>query len=475
MPEFGNINALAVSGDYDKQINDARYHQQQLQQQASQNEAKRRLFESDIEFQSGSNPFDAPLVKQENQKIVQQLGKFISENPDWDTNFEKRGVVKQMKRSLKDNPHVLRAMATNENRKALLTYAQEMKQKGLPFDEAELNNQLTKYDNYEKFGNPEGLDAAKAEGLKPYVFIKPKDFIDTNKAFEDIGNGFKDMKVNTKVKGGLGAYEEYANPETLKGIATQMYLNNKRQFDQQITSKGQDPIKFIMGGIDAHIAKKRDMGDYGLSKAMALEKYKFDLENANTAPIANTYQMAVRSKDKSMVPVKAIDAIVGDGAKTIIKSKDGKITDVTGLFKTKNTGYNFRSDNKGTRLAESVGYIPLDQAVEMGIVDSGFGPFTDDEINPNYKQFAQIVTSAGDDGKTQKAVKVTAFKIFDENNPANEGIFNSETMTSKQQPLPSNMSQQRVIAGSADDFRKAGWNDNQIKEGIQSGKIKVTR
>lgn len=463
--EFGAVQGLAQNLGYDQQVNDLRYRQEQIKMQEAKNDAKRRLFEDDLEFQSGSNPFDAPLVKAENQKIIQQLGTFISDNPDWETNFQKRGVVKQMKRSLKDNPHVLRAMATNENRKALLTYAQEMKQKGLPFDEQELNDQLAKYDNYEKFGNPDGKEAAQVDGLKPYVFIKPKDFIDTNKAFSEIGNSFKDMKVNTKVKGGLGAYEEYANPETLKGIASQMYMNNKRQFDQQVTSKGVDPVQYIMKGIDAHIAKKRDMGDYGLSKSMALERYKHDLENANTAPVANTYQMAVRGKDKSMVPVKALDAIVGEGAKTIIKSKDGKVTDVTGLFKTKNTGYNFRSDNKGTRLAESVGYIPLDQAIEMGIIDSGFGPFTDDEVNPNYKPFAEIVTSADADGKTQKAVKMTAFKIFDENNPANEGIFNSETMTTKQQPLPSNMSQQGGGVGTVVTDKNTGKSYRKVEGG----------
>lgn len=442
---IGLAQGLAQSGQYDQKINDSRYQQQMLRNQEALNESKRKLFESDIEYQQGGNAFDQPIVKAETEKIITALGNFVADNPDWETNFQKRAYVRQLKNNVKDNPHVLRAKTTNDQRTALLKYAQEAKQKGVPFNEDALNAELIRYQNYEKFGNADGQEAAEKEGMKAYLFTRPQDFIDTDKLFSELGNKFKDMRVNTKVKGGLGAYEEYADPDSLKAVATQVYQNNKNQFDIYARKTGEDPIQHIMTGLDSYIPKKRDMGDYGLQKSMALERYKYNLENQNTAPVANTYQMAIRSQDSSMVPVKAIDAIVGEGAKTIIKSKDGKITDVTGLFNTKNTGYNLRADNKGTRLAESIGYIPLEQAIEMGIVDSGFGPFSDDEVKPNYKQYAQIVTNADKDGNAQKAVKITAFKVFDENNQANEGIFNSETMTSKQQPLPSDMYKAKTI------------------------------
>nr|WP_298656551.1 hypothetical protein [uncultured Flavobacterium sp.] len=443
---LGNANAFAVDLGYDKQVNDLRYRQQAFKNQEALNEAKRRLFEQDLDYQNGGNSFDQPLVKAENQKIVQQIGDFIADNPDWETNFQKRGIVKQMKQSLKDNPTVLRAMATNDNRKKLYDYAASVKGKEGQFDEDDFHNELLKYQNYEMFGNPDGEEAASKEGYKPYLFTRPTDYIDENKAFREIGNGFKDMKVKA-IKGGLGAYEEYANPVTLKATAQQMYAQNKKQFDKVAQKYGVDPISYIMDGIDANIGKKRDMGDYGLTKAMALEKYKHSLQGGGEE--GNNYRMAILNQNASMVPADLINDIVGDGAPTIIKSKDGKVTDVTGLFKTKNTGYNFKADptgkNKGlngVRYAESIGYIPMEQAIEMGIVDKGFPVFGDDEVNHNYKDYAQIVTSQDDKGGAVKAVKITAFKPFDERNPANEGVFNAKTMTTKQRPMPSNMYQE---------------------------------
>lgn len=440
---LGQALGYAQSGQFDQQINDTRYRQQALRNQEEMNAAKRKLFMSDIEFVEGGNQFDSPLVKEEVKKRIHELGNYVAQNPDFESNVEKSAYVRQLKKNIKDNPTVLRALTTNDNRKALYDYAQESKNKAGMFDEQELNNQLIRASNYERWGNPDGEEAAMKEGFKPYLFTRPQDFRDTNKDFSEMGNSFKDMRVK-HIKGGMGAYEEYSNPETLKYIANQYYQNNKRQIDQTVTSKGIDPIGYIMKGIDAHVTKKRDMGDYGLQKSMALERYKSNL--ASKGPVmANTYQMSVRGQDVSMVPVKALNAIVGDDARTIIKSKDGKITDVTGLFKTRNTGYNFRADNKGTRLAESIGYMPIEQAVEMGIIDPGFGWFSDDEVAPNFADYAEIVTSTDDKGNTQKAVKIKAFKMFDENNPANEGIFNSETMTSKQQPLPTDMYSAQTI------------------------------
>jgi len=132
--EFGGVQGLAQPGQFDQQINDSRYRNQMLRQQEENNAAKRKLFMNDIEFIEGGNAFDSPLVKQETQKRMQELGNYVASNPDFETNVQKMGYVKQLKRNIKDNPTVLRALTTNDSRKALYEYVQEAKKKGIRID-----------------------------------------------------------------------------------------------------------------------------------------------------------------------------------------------------------------------------------------------------------------------------------------------------------------------------------------------------
>src|SRR5688572_20514368 len=104
MPEFGQIAAYAQDLGYGQQVQDLRYREQMLRQQDELNKAKVKLFSDSLEFQQGGNAFDAPLVKAESEKIVQQLGEYMADNPDWESNIKKSSYINSLKRSLKDNP-----------------------------------------------------------------------------------------------------------------------------------------------------------------------------------------------------------------------------------------------------------------------------------------------------------------------------------------------------------------------------------
>ena len=336
---------------------------------------------------------------------------------------------------------LLESMITNDNFKKLNADMQTAAKDPNQHDIKAYEDELNRYRNYEAYGNPEGKEAAEKEGLKPFLYNKPKDFIDVNKAFADTGNDFKDMRIKS-VKGGLGAYEEYANPDSLRVVASQMYSQNKNQIDKIAAQKGIAPLDYVMAGINAHIPKKRDMGDYGLAKEMAMARYKAKAAGIAGAE-ADTYKTSIVDRDHSVVSSDLMDSILGDGAKTILTSNDGKqVLDITGI-NAKRTGYNFYADpNKGVKYAEGTAYIPMEKAIEMGIVKSGFGIFTDDEVSPDFNKFAKIESKEGEDGKLHKAVKITVFNPFDVNNAANAGVFNAKTMTSKQRPMPEQEYQQ---------------------------------
>lgn len=441
MAEYGLAAGLSQDLQYDQRINDLRYQEEAMRRAKAQSDAKATMFANDMDFQNASNSFDNPIIKQKGKDIISKIGAFVRENPDWEGDVNKRMQLNLLKRELKDNPDLIRGVASDSAYKQYVADLQEVAKNPNQHDTGAYDAINEQWNNYTRFGNQKGEEAAKLEGAKAFVYQKPKDWIDINKAFADTGNHFKDMRVKT-IKGGLGAYEEYANPDSLKTVAAQMYSQNQSQIDKIAAQKGIAPIDYVMAGINAHIPKQRDMGDYGLAKEMAMARYK--AKAAGAAGIeADTYKTSIVDRDHSVVSSDLMDSILGDGAKTILTSNNGKqVLDLTGIS-VKRTGYNFYADpQKGVKYAEGTAYIPMEKAIEMGIVKSGFGIFTDDEVSPDFNKFAKIESKEGEDGKLHKAVKITVFNPFDVNNAANAGVFNAKTMTSKQRPLPEQEYQQ---------------------------------
>jgi len=273
--------------------------------------------------------FDQPLVKAENQKITQAIGNYVNDNPDWETNFQKRAYVKQLKNSLKDNPTVLRALATNDNRNALLKYAQEAKQKGTPFDEDALNAELNRYSNYEKFGNPDGQEASQKEGMKPYIFTRPVDFVDISKEGLERGNKFKGAALDIEyLKNGRdGAYTTVPKKELLDAEALQFYKDRKRQFDVQYTNKGLDPIEAAKQIITAGIETKFDIGERNkFGEELYKIKYANDLKKAGemASQGGSAYKISIQGPGKTA-------AAPEDLASTFGSDENAKSATTTGV------------------------------------------------------------------------------------------------------------------------------------------------
>ena len=261
MPEFGLIQGLAQDLGYDQRINDLRYQEEAMRRAQATSEAKAKMFADDLDFQNATNSFDNPIIKNKAKETIAKIGAFVRENPDWEGDVNKRSQLNLLKRELKDNPDLLRGVASDNAYKQYLADLQEVAKNPNQHDTEAYDEISQQWNNYLRFGNQNGEEAAKAEGAKAFVYTKPKDWIDINKAFAETGNKFKDMKVKS-IKGGLGAYEEYADPDSLAIIASQMYSQNQRQIHRIAKQKGISPLDYVMAGIDAHIPKQRDMGEY---------------------------------------------------------------------------------------------------------------------------------------------------------------------------------------------------------------------
>lgn len=443
--EYGLARGLAVNLGYDQQVNDLRYQQNALRQQEAMNEAKRKLFESDMEFQQGGNAFDQPLVKAENQRIVQQIGDYISQNPDWETNFEKRGQVKQLKNSLKDNPTVLRALATNDNRQALLKYAQEAKQKGIQFDEDALNVELQRYSNYEKFGNPEGPEALKQEGMKAYLFNRPQDFENLPSKWLGIGKGVADFDL---VDTGQGGYYSKPKEDQMVALVNAAKQQNPRQIQVEAQKLGLDTPqkvdKWIRDGISAGVQKHFKVGDalgwWNASmnnQELQMRKQEAKAKaQASKSPDYTNWEyftdQTSNGKDAKANPAGVLDdklfnEVWGGTQDVKAVGSDGSVVDLSDQeFRHKG-----KYINKGG-MTFIPGYVdmPLDVAESKGIYKQG--KLTWDGIKSQFKNSAKEVVITNKDGSTQTAIRVEYDLPINRRDNVARQKFNIATNVSKQ-------------------------------------------
>lgn len=437
MAEFGTVQGLAVPMQFDQRINDLRYHQEALQRAKAMSESRAKLFSDDLDYQNAINGHDNPLVRSEAQGTIKKIGQFVRENPDWSTNVDKRMQLNELKRSLKDSPTLHRGLASDTAYKTYLADMAEVAKNPQQHDTEAYKQVADQWQNYLKYGNQLGEEAAKTQGKQAFLYNKPRDFIDLNTAFQNTGNSFKDMKTRP-IKGGRNAYEEYADPNSLRAVAGQMYGQNKRQIDLEAARRGVDPLAYVEEGINAHIAKKRDFGDYGLSDAMAVAGYKDKLKGSGVDNPSNAYQDAFVNKQEGVVSPEFLEQTYGSKPKAVIYDNKGQNQiDITGsrVYYTGGHRYVEVKDKNGKphrqKLVETYTYLPLDVAKEKGIYDDGkWNPFKGEEIVPEWNKRAELVTTQDKKGEDVKVVKVNSLMPV-EMNSSYAGAFNQQAHIAK--------------------------------------------
>ena len=340
--------------------------------------------------------------------------------------------LNELKRSLKDNPTLLRGLASDSAYKSYLQDLAEVAKNPQQHDTQAYNDLQGQWQNYLKYGNQAGEEAAKLQGKQAFVYQKPRDFIDINKAFQETGNSFKDLKTKP-IKGGRNAYEEFADPTSLRAVATQMYSQNKRQIDIEARKQGLDPLTYIEQGINAHVPKKRDFGDYGLSDALTVAGYKNKLESSGIANPSNAYQDAFVNRQEGVVSPEFLEQTYGSKPKAVIYDNKGQNPlDITGNRIYYTGGHKYvEAGGRRQKLVETYTYLPLEVAKEKGIYDDGnWNPFQGEEIVPEWNKNAELITQANGKGEDVKMVKVKSFMPV-ELNSSYAGAFNQQAHIAK--------------------------------------------
>jgi len=243
--EFGLRQGLAFDMQYDQRLNDLRYQQQAKRQAGIENEARAKMLADDLAYQSPMNEHDNPLVKEYSQEIIKKIGKFVNENPGWESNVGLRMQYNQLSRELKDNKELNRGMTTDKNIAAMNEFAANGKNAHI-VSSSKWQKINQEYDNYLKFGNQNGEEAALKEGKRAFMFNAPDPILDVRAKALDIGS--KLGTTDKAIAGGFGAKMTYVEESKIKSSAVSELAGPNRE-DWDIAWESEQPdIKSFYNG-----------------------------------------------------------------------------------------------------------------------------------------------------------------------------------------------------------------------------------
>ena len=439
MAEWGLLQGLARSGQYNEQINDLRFRQEADRRAQAAAQQRAQEFADGINMPTSMNPYDSPRLRAYALDKMKQLGQYYQANPDARYNPMKQLQIKAIKADISDNPISRRARFVDSAYAEYLKDRAEAVKNPEQWDIEALDAEGARFKNYFQYGHPLGEEGILKEGEQPVVYSRPQAFIDENELFKKTGNAMQARGFESIKNGRDGAFRTYATDQDLKNEATLIYQSRPRQFDVRYRNKGIDPISAIMEGIRPYVKTDFDIGDKNkLGEEMALAKYKDDLKRAGETPGASAYDISILNRDYATVAAEDLDATFGSKLKHVITNGVDPPTDNTGdTFHYTGDIYDngYRKDGKYQKTGEKVvdGYVykPIDWSIDHGIVDDKW--FRDDKVNGEWAGKAEIVNTPVDkDGKSEKVVKIKVNAIVNGNAPVARGKFDKHVMTTKQ-------------------------------------------
>ena len=458
--EYGLSRGLAQNLGFDQRVADLRYQQEATRRAENESAAAAKLFADDLDYQNANNSFDNPVIKEYAKSQIQKIGEFVRNNPDYKTNIDKLSQLNLMKKDLKSNEHVIRGVASDGAYKQYLQDNQEVAKNPNAYNKQAYNNINEQWNNYLKYGNQGGAEAAKLEGAKAFVYTKPAEFTNLVEQGNKLGNSFADVKLKELKNGRAGAWETEANENTLNKDAQAFYAQHKEQFDQQ---HPEDPIGAAKEFIRSGIHKQFNWGDTHLQDELflmrkrqegELNKLKLKAGASGGKPV-DFYMKAIYEPGSTVEDGKRLAQTFGARLPHFIVNNKGdkKIDNSGDIFNyagpIEDRGY--KSDGKykkdGWKVVDGFAYKDLDFGKNNDILVDPGGPsgdpkllnekgYKDFEINPDWADKVEIFkTPVDENGESRTMLK---FKVNGEVDAkggkaeAYRGAYNKLFATTKQ-------------------------------------------
>ena len=337
--EFGIARGLAQDFQYQNRINDERYHQQQMQRAQAESQAKLKAFEDDNDYMNAANSFDHGLIEGEAKKTLDEIGRIVQSNPNWESDLASRKLINEKRKYLKSNQHVIRGMASDEAFRRLNDDLAKVAKSPQMYDTGAYQELLNKKNNYLKYGHQDGEEGLKRDGgPRAFVYDKPEDFVPLNEEALKTASMIKARKYKTQ---GNGGYEELVDENSLVPAAMDFYNRHKRQIQVTYNPKDdQEGIAYAKELIRPGIDLKREFGKPHYNDALELEKWK----RAHGDAVASgkyqidPYTYDIKTAKANTINTDLVQAALGTTPQAKIYNKDGSFKQVTKGLKFIPTG-----------------------------------------------------------------------------------------------------------------------------------------
>lgn len=331
--EFGLRRGLAAKIDWNSRTNDLAMQYQLKKQAETEAAAKAKLYADDFDYNNAINSFDNPVIKEFARNKITEIGGFIRQNPDWETNISKRVQYKNMVKELKDNPDLMRGIQSDAAKREWDQW--RVKNPELA-NSPEGKDYEMKWNNYLKTGNQDGVAGNPA----PFMFTPPELF-DDEKYIQDIYS-----KLPTKeyaIRGmGAGATRADVSDERAKTTALGLLRDPKVAYKMDAIWKNKltDEQRAFWGDQVSWIAKR---GQNYTKSELSPGQYFAPKDGGSGSGGAGAWSafnhqimQAEPGRIKTSPYLKALSPLVGEDAqgngtlntnddlRVLYKTKDGK-------------------------------------------------------------------------------------------------------------------------------------------------------
>lgn len=412
---FGATAGLAYRHNWDAEIQRQLMNEQADRQAQMDAQNKAMILGDKLKMAHASNTWDNKALKEFSENRIKEIGRFAAENPNFQNDAGLWAQFNSMSDELTNNDIVYRSLRIQQNYESLVGYMQQ--NPGAENDPA-IQQQLTEYDNYVKYGSVDGI----TENGKEFMFRNPDEQFNplaaTAEAFSKLAPQERYAKRGEGV--GIGAtvteVPEAAQYSTAVGLLNgpdgwryNNAWNNMSEADKSYYQN--DPVKWVMGmgkaytarGVQAGTIFRPDSGGRGGSGTGAggggFSPYLNDF--GRLQPGSSVYAPHVGTllpiQDGKMsvnnpLRVKTIDAN-GQENWRVINGYTGTIVD------SQATG-NVSVDPSGQPIAEVTVKVPITEELRTGddplinSTDWFFFEPENSENNPAYENVAKVETDA---------------------------------------------------------------------------------
>jgi len=435
--EYGESLGLAQDFQSAERINDLRYRQHALKAAQNEAEAKSAMLANDLQYNNVMNQHDYGIVKENAKNQIYKIGKFRRENPDWSYNVEKRAQYNNMVRELKDNPDLLRGMASDGAYKSYVTDMQEVAKNPEAYDTDAYNSIGQQWKNYLQYGNQNGYEAAQKDGKMAFVYNKPKNFVNLPKALMDLGAGIQNYDVQ---KGkNIGEWWTTPNPNDVKAIKNSAYQEHARQIAVEAQKAGITDPKAVDDWVSSQIAagfkKHYSIGDPNalFNRQIALAHLGLARQKAagKSQGIPFSSYDEIFKVPAGYINQEAARKTWGDNPPIYLQGTSGKKVDLT--------GHDFHYDGRsvsanGDKFVTGFVKLPKEIAEQQGIYKQGW--FTVDGITSDFEGQASVEQGVDKDGKAIDYVKVKYALPIDPNDKKARVLFDTFSQPDKTVDIP---------------------------------------